>query len=69
MKTALIVTLTILVAVLVEALAVQAAPSWLVPPGGTLPPEPEPLPGDSDSGPCPSADVLSPRWFLPWVAL
>ena len=66
----LIAIVVIVLIAVVPALA-QAAPGWLVPPGGTIPPEPQPVetPGAIESALCSDTQtiVLYPRWFLPIV--
>ncbi len=63
MRYALFAVVAIVVVVAMFAARVQAyAPDWLIPPGGTLPPEPQPA-GDSDA----SVTVVQ-RIYAPYMA-
>ena len=63
---AIVLVLVLLLAMF--AARVQAgAPDWLVPPGGTVPPEPVPQPGSVDSNCVDGMVTIAPRWFLPIV--
>ncbi len=71
MRYALFAILALVVLLAMFAARVQAAPDWITPPGGTVPPEPPtPAPGSVDSDPgCATVEyvTLSPRWFMPFV--
>ncbi len=69
MRYALLVILALVVLLAMFAARVQAGQDWITPPGGTVPPEPDP-PGSVDSDPgCATVEyvTLSPRWFMPFV--
>ncbi len=71
MRYALFAILALVVLLAMFAARVQAAPDWITPPGGTVPPEPStPAPASADGDPgCVTAEsvILSRRWFMPFV--